>query len=54
MTDYGREKIVEAKKNGQWDASKPPSITQDQIDALSVILKDYGLPTAILWLCLYL
>lgn len=41
MTDYGREKIVEAEKNGQWYASKPPSITQDQIDAVSVILKDY-------------
>lgn len=23
MTDFGRRKIEEARKNGQWDASKP-------------------------------
>ncbi len=41
MTDYGRKKIEEAKKNGQWDASKPPAITEEQIASLSAILKAY-------------
>lgn len=41
MTDYGRKKIEEAKKNGQWDAPKNPAITEEQILALSVLLKGY-------------
>ena len=41
MTDYGRRKIDEAKENGQWDAPKPPSITEEQIASLSDLLKDY-------------
>ena len=41
MTDYGRAKIQEAKKNGQWNASKPPAITEEQIESLSAILKDF-------------
>jgi len=41
MTDYGREKIKEAKKNGQWDAPKPPGITEEQTALLSDLLKKY-------------
>ena len=28
MTDFGREKIEKAKKNGQWDAPKSPAIRE--------------------------
>ena len=38
MTDYGREKIEEAKKNGQWDTLKSPVITDEQIAFLSNLL----------------
>ena len=41
MTDHGRKKIEEAKKNGQWTAPKPIAITEEQISILSSILKDY-------------
>ncbi|MEL7623126.1 MAG: hypothetical protein AAGU12_06005 [Clostridiales bacterium] len=27
MTDHGREKIAEAKQNGQWNAAKKPAVT---------------------------
>ena len=36
MTDFGRIKIEEAKKNGQWDlATKPSGITDEQIGRAS-------------------
>lgn len=41
MTDFGRKKIDEAKKNGQWDAPKTPAITEEQIAFLSDLLKVY-------------
>lgn len=41
MTDYGRFKIEEAKKNGQWDAPKSQAITEEQIVFLSTLLKGY-------------
>ncbi len=41
MTDHGRKKVEEAKKNGQWTAPKPAAITEEQISILSSILKDY-------------
>lgn len=41
LTDLGRTKIEEAKKNGQWDKPKAPPITEDQIDVLSDLLKEY-------------
>lgn len=41
MTDYGRAKIKEAKNNGQWDTPKPPAITNEQVEALSGLLKEY-------------
>lgn len=43
MTDYGRAKIEEAKKNGQWDAKKPEPITEEQVEFLSNLLKEYEL-----------
>lgn len=39
MTDYGRNKIEEAKKNGQWDAPKAQPVTEEQIMQLSNLLK---------------
>ncbi|MCL1917655.1 MAG: YdeI/OmpD-associated family protein [Peptococcaceae bacterium] len=41
MTDYGRAKIEEAKKNGQWDAPKAPAITDEHIVALLDLLKSH-------------
>ena len=41
MTDHGRKKIEEAKQNGQWNASKAPAITEEQIDSLADILKGH-------------
>lgn len=41
MTDFGRKKIEEAKKNGQWDAPKPGAVTKEQIEQVSVLLKEY-------------
>ncbi|MDL2301584.1 YdeI/OmpD-associated family protein [Lachnospiraceae bacterium OttesenSCG-928-D06] len=41
MTDYGRAKIEESKKNGQWDKPKAAPITEGQIAGLSDLLKDY-------------
>ncbi|MDE6020862.1 MAG: YdeI/OmpD-associated family protein [Ruminococcus sp.] len=41
MTDFGRNKIEEAKKNGQWDAPKPVAITEEQIACLSALLEEY-------------
>jgi uncharacterized protein YdeI (YjbR/CyaY-like superfamily) len=39
MTDYGRAKIEEAKKNGQWNAVKSPAITDEQIAVVADLLK---------------
>jgi len=42
MTDFGRVKIEEAKKNGQWDkAVKPSDIPDEQIQAVADVLKEY-------------
>lgn len=41
MTDHGRRKIEEAKKNGQWNAPKPAAITEDQIALVSGLLKEH-------------
>ena len=43
MTDYGRMKINEAKKNGQWDAPVPPTVTDEQIVVFSDLLKEHEL-----------
>lgn len=40
MTDLGRDKVEEAKRNGQWkNASKPSGITDEQIEVVSGLLK---------------
>jgi uncharacterized protein YdeI (YjbR/CyaY-like superfamily) len=41
MTDFGRRKIEEAKKNGQWYAQNAVEITEKQIAELSVLLEGY-------------
>jgi uncharacterized protein YdeI (YjbR/CyaY-like superfamily) len=41
MTDYGRAKIEEAKKNGQWDKPKSPPESDEQVTILSDILRAY-------------
>ncbi len=41
MTDHGRAKIEEAKTNGQWDAPKPPGITEEDIEQVARILEPY-------------
>lgn len=41
MTDYGRAKIEEAKKNGQWDMPKPPAITDEQVSTVLDLLKEH-------------
>lgn len=41
MTDFGRAKIEEARKNGQWDAPKPAAVTQEQIDKVGELLEGY-------------
>ncbi|WP_434310866.1 YdeI/OmpD-associated family protein [Hominifimenecus sp. rT4P-3] len=41
MTDFGRKKIEEAKKNGQWDALNSIAVTEEQIAQLSALLEGY-------------
>lgn len=41
MTDFGRKKIEEAKENGQWNAPKSASVTEEQIIQLSALLERY-------------
>ena len=42
MTDFGREKILEARKNGQWDKpSGPPAVTAEQIGTVAGLLKEH-------------
>lgn len=39
MTDFGREKIREARQNGQWDAPKPMEITGEHIARVAALLE---------------
>lgn len=39
MTDFGRKKIEQAKKNGQWDAPKPAGVAEENIARLSELLR---------------
>ena len=41
MTDLGRRKVEEAKKNGQWDAPKAAAVTEEDIAGLSALLKGH-------------
>lgn len=40
MTDFGRIKIEEAKKNGVWDAPKPEPISEEQVQMFLELIKD--------------
>lgn len=41
MTDFGRKKIEEAQKNGQWNAPKSMAVTEEQIACVSTLLEGY-------------
>ncbi len=41
MTDFGRKKIEEAKKNGQWNAPNAMVVTEEQLAFLSELLEQY-------------
>ena len=41
MTDHGRAKIMEAKQNGQWNAPKAGTVTEEQTASLTAILRGY-------------
>ncbi len=41
MTDFGRQKIKDAQRNGQWNAPDPMAITEEQISGLSALLEEY-------------
>lgn len=41
MTEAGREKIREAKENGQWDAPKPQAVTEEQIAKVAALLEGH-------------
>lgn len=43
MTDFGREKIREAKENGQWSAAKTEPLTDDVIEAFLELLRPHAL-----------
>ena len=41
MTDFGRKKIEEAKKNGQWDAPDLMTLSEEHIAQLSALLERF-------------
>lgn len=41
MTDFGRSKVEEAKRNGQWDAPKPAPVTDEQIARVTELLRGH-------------
>lgn len=41
MTDFGRKKIEEAKRNGQWHAVNSVTVTEEQIACLAALLEGY-------------
>lgn len=41
LTALGKAKVEEAKQNGQWNKAKMPPVTEEQIAALTDILKTY-------------
>ena len=41
MTDFGRKKIEEAKKNGQWNMQNSIVVTEEDIACLSAVIKEY-------------
>lgn len=40
MTDFGRIKVEEAKKNGMWDVPKPDPISEEQIQMFIKLIKN--------------
>jgi uncharacterized protein YdeI (YjbR/CyaY-like superfamily) len=43
MTNYGRAKIREAQQNGQWHAPNPLTVTEEQIEFLTDLLREHTL-----------
>ncbi len=41
MTDFGRQKIEEAKSNGQWYAPDPMAVTEEQIACVAALLEGH-------------
>ncbi len=41
MIDFGRKKIEESPKNGQWYAPKSTAVAEEQIAYLSALLEEY-------------
>ena len=41
MTGHGRQKIEDAKKNGQWNAPKAPAVTEEQIMQLTAVIEGH-------------
>lgn len=41
MTDFGRTKIEQAQKNGQWYAPNPMAVTEEQIAQLLALLQGH-------------
>ena len=41
MTDFGREKIDEAKQNGKWDAPKAEPLTEEMVCEFEKMVKPY-------------
>ncbi|WP_376785750.1 YdeI/OmpD-associated family protein [Ruminiclostridium cellobioparum] len=40
MTDFGRIKVEEAKKNGMWDAPKSEPVSEEQVQMFTELIKD--------------
>ena len=43
MTEFGRKKIIEAKKNGKWDVNIDNSITETQLKDFDEMIKEFKL-----------
>ncbi len=41
MTDLGRRKMEEAKRNGQWDAPAPAAVTDEAIAGVAALLEGH-------------
>lgn len=41
MTDFGRAKIEEAKKNGRWDAPRPRAVTEEDVARVLALLEGH-------------
>lgn len=41
MNEYGRAKMDEAKKNGQWDALNKQVVTEQESHSLAELIKGY-------------